>query len=398
MDNLVGYPSRNLIRGAVFMLVVWTAATFAYMAAGWSFATRSTWWRSPSSRWATARSGRSTRAYLHAVTIATMVLGCTGMILLTGALVQFITLNRTDSWGSGACTQIESSTAMSSSAASAASASSWPRSWAGGGPSLWSSRTQRQIAQARDLGYLCIQGDATEETALLEAGIMRARTLATVLPDDAANVFITLSARSLNPPGDHRARRRRHREQAAPGRCQQGRAADPYRRRTHRRNDPVPRKPPASSAGPQRMRDLEGGLRGLGLEMEVMVARDNTAVVGRGDNRRLGTLGARAPFLRGCRSTTATARPSPAPAGRRGPDRGRRRLGGGRPHRAGDQRAVRGAPRKGAGGKVDVLGPSSSRACPRSIQKRASSRRGLASSQVLLAMTVKCRGKVDRLG
>jgi Trk K+ transport system NAD-binding subunit len=35
--------------------------------------------------------------------------------------------------------------------------------------------------------------------AVLErAGIPRARALATVLPDDAANVFITLSARSLN--------------------------------------------------------------------------------------------------------------------------------------------------------------------------------------------------------
>ena len=31
------------------------------------------------------------------------------------------------------------------------------------------------------------------------AGVIRARTLATVLSNDAANVFITLSARSLNP-------------------------------------------------------------------------------------------------------------------------------------------------------------------------------------------------------
>ena len=33
----------------------------------------------------------------------------------------------------------------------------------------------------------------------MAVGIARARILATVLPDDAANVFITLSARSLNP-------------------------------------------------------------------------------------------------------------------------------------------------------------------------------------------------------
>jgi len=37
MDSLDSYPSRNLIRGSVFMLVVWCAATAAYWKAGWSF-------------------------------------------------------------------------------------------------------------------------------------------------------------------------------------------------------------------------------------------------------------------------------------------------------------------------------------------------------------------------
>ena len=32
--------------------------------------------------------------YLHSVTMATMILGCTGMILLTGALVQFLTITQ----------------------------------------------------------------------------------------------------------------------------------------------------------------------------------------------------------------------------------------------------------------------------------------------------------------
>ncbi|MFL5253011.1 MAG: potassium channel family protein [Rhodopila sp.] len=44
-----------------------------------------------------------------------------------------------------------------------------------------------------------MQADATEETTLQAAGVRRARVLATVLPHDAANVFITLSAHSLNP-------------------------------------------------------------------------------------------------------------------------------------------------------------------------------------------------------
>jgi len=56
-----------------------------------------------------------------------------------------------------------------------------------------------RVAKAEAQGYLVQQGSATDETVLEAVGIHRARVLATVLPDDAANVFITLTARSLNP-------------------------------------------------------------------------------------------------------------------------------------------------------------------------------------------------------
>ena len=46
-------------------------------------------------------------------------------------------------------------------------------------------------------GYAMV-GDATSDEVLLEAGVNRARALATVLSDDALNVFITLTARNLN--------------------------------------------------------------------------------------------------------------------------------------------------------------------------------------------------------
>ncbi|MEM8946974.1 MAG: potassium channel protein [Planctomycetota bacterium] len=52
-------------------------------------------------------------------------------------------------------------------------------------------------AEAR--GMLILEGNAVDEEVLERAGIARARVLATVLPDDAANVFITLTARELNP-------------------------------------------------------------------------------------------------------------------------------------------------------------------------------------------------------
>ena len=44
-----------------------------------------------------------------------------------------------------------------------------------------------------------ILGDATEDAVLARAGTERATALATVLPHDADNLFVTLSARSLNP-------------------------------------------------------------------------------------------------------------------------------------------------------------------------------------------------------
>ncbi len=56
-----------------------------------------------------------------------------------------------------------------------------------------------RIALARDRGYLFYEGNATDEMILHGAGIRRARALATVLPDDATNVFITLTAREMNP-------------------------------------------------------------------------------------------------------------------------------------------------------------------------------------------------------
>jgi voltage-gated potassium channel len=48
-------------------------------------------------------------------------------------------------------------------------------------------------------GFLHLIGDATEEAILKEAGIERAAVLVTAMPNDAANVFITLTARELCP-------------------------------------------------------------------------------------------------------------------------------------------------------------------------------------------------------
>lgn len=59
--------------------------------------------------------------------------------------------------------------------------------------------SSERVEKAEALGYLVCLGNATDETILYQAGIDRARAITTVLPDDAANVFITLTARELNP-------------------------------------------------------------------------------------------------------------------------------------------------------------------------------------------------------
>ena len=48
-------------------------------------------------------------------------------------------------------------------------------------------------------GYYFINGDATRDEVLLEAGIGRAKGLVAVVGSDASNVYIVLTARSLNP-------------------------------------------------------------------------------------------------------------------------------------------------------------------------------------------------------
>lgn len=55
------------------------------------------------------------------------------------------------------------------------------------------------VPRLEESGYYFVNGDATREEILVEAGIERARGLVAVVSSDAGNVYITLTARSLNP-------------------------------------------------------------------------------------------------------------------------------------------------------------------------------------------------------
>lgn len=55
------------------------------------------------------------------------------------------------------------------------------------------------LERAAKAGHLVVEGDATDDATLRAAGVERARGLVTCIDSDANNVYVTLSARSLNP-------------------------------------------------------------------------------------------------------------------------------------------------------------------------------------------------------
>jgi voltage-gated potassium channel len=201
MNGLLASPLRNLISGLIYMTVVMGLATLAYVAAGWSFgdAVYMVVLTVYTVGYDEVRAVNTPE--LRAITISLIVLGCTGMIFLTGVLVQLITasqfqqllgLKRMQSQidhlkdhvivcGFGRIGQMLAR-----------------QLHAGQAKFLVVERSEQRANEARALGYIVMQANAEDESVLTAAGIERARTLATVLPDDAANVFITLSARSLN--------------------------------------------------------------------------------------------------------------------------------------------------------------------------------------------------------
>ena len=55
------------------------------------------------------------------------------------------------------------------------------------------------LERLRGADLLYVEGDATSDESLLKAGILRAKGLVTAVDSDERNVFITLTARALNP-------------------------------------------------------------------------------------------------------------------------------------------------------------------------------------------------------
>ena len=284
MNGLAGSPLRNLTSIIAFMLAVVVLSTCAYMAAGWRFSDAIYMVLLTVYTVGYGEVHPINTPFLHMVTLSTIVLGCTGMILVTGALVQVLTFSQIQQLLGANRVKADISklkrhvivcgfgrigVMLAKDLA------------AGGAAFVILERNEGRLAEARELGYLCWQGDATDETALMAVGIDRAHTLATVLPDDAANVFITLSARSLNrglhiiargelPSTESKLIQAGANQVVLPTHIGAERIAEmilfPETARFIR--------------GSERMRDFEKVLRDLGMEMEVVTVVEKTAVVG----------------------------------------------------------------------------------------------------------------------
>ena len=201
MLQVLASPLRNLAAGVLFMLVVSSAATAAYMACGWSFADAVYMVVVTVYTVGYGELHPIDTTALRAITITLIVTGCTGMLFLTGGLVQLITASQFQQvFGSRRMQKdIDRLSGHVIICGYGRIGQMLARELkAGRCDFVVLDQVEARLAATRQLGFLSLQGDATDEDVLRLAGIARARALATVLPNDAANVFITLSARSLN--------------------------------------------------------------------------------------------------------------------------------------------------------------------------------------------------------
>jgi len=201
MAGLLSSPLRNLLGGLLYIVLVTVLATGAYAACGWSVGDAFFMVITTVFTVGYGEIRPVDTVVLRSITIGLIVAGCTGMIFVTGSLVQLITASQFQ--------QLLGTRRMQKEI-SALSGHVIVCGYGRIGQMLARElkaarmacvvleRDGARVKQAVALGFMAMQADATDEEALREAGVARAKVLATVLPNDAANVFITLSARSLN--------------------------------------------------------------------------------------------------------------------------------------------------------------------------------------------------------
>lgn len=196
------YPTRNLVYGLSFMAVVMVLGIIGYRIAGWDWS--DSVYMVVISIF-TVGYGEVRPIHeegLRGLTMGVIAFGCFSVIFVSGAFVQVLLEGQIrralgDRRMSAELKKLNHHTIICGygriGRMVAADLKSVQR------PFVIVDKDARRLEAAREAGYLTLEGEATEESILLEAGVIRASVLATVLPSDAMNVFITLSARDLNP-------------------------------------------------------------------------------------------------------------------------------------------------------------------------------------------------------
>lgn len=273
---LLASPVRNLAVAAGFVLCVGTLAAGAYVHAGWTM--RDAVYMVVLTIFTVGYDEVEpvNTDFLRAVTIALIVLGCTGMIVVSGAVVQFFTsLQIQQALGTRRMTQdidrLHHHVIVCGFGRLGQTLCRELR--AGQVPFVVVERGEAKYDDARRMGYLVVRGEAESEDTLRQAGIVRARALATVVPNDSANVFITLSARSISrelmivargeaPSTENKLRQAGANEVVLPAFIGAERVAELV----------LYHGPLRDTRNSVQMRQAEVGLRRLGLEMELVVA------------------------------------------------------------------------------------------------------------------------------
>jgi len=281
MNRLTDSPVRNLFWGVVYMLAVIAAATVAYVFNGWSvndafyFVIISVF---------TVGYGElhPVVGVLRPITEITIVLGWLGITFLAAAFVQFITIAQIQQLLGTKRMQIDKM-------ANHVIICGYGRIGqmladelrAGGSDFVILELNEARFAESVARGYPSWKGDAADEEVLKAVGVARARALATVVPNDAANVFITLSARNLNKKLEIIARGEAPSTKSKLLQAGANAVVEP----THIGAERIAQLilyPRTSSFtdGSDRMRTLGIGLRTLGLELEVMAVAADSPLAG----------------------------------------------------------------------------------------------------------------------
>jgi len=283
MTPLRDSPWRNLALGLLYMVAVTGGATSAFALAGW------TW----SDAFYFVIITISTVGYgelhpihgvLRIITEVTILASWLGLTFLAAAFVQFITFTQVQQLlgikrmksqidkltghviicGYGRIGQMLADELR-----------------AGGAEFIIVEPSEARAAESSARGYLTWTGDAADEEVLRAVGVERARALATVVPNDAVNVFITLTAHNLNKNLEIIARGEAPSTKGKLLHAGASSVVEPTHIGAERIAQLIlfPRTSRITD-GTGHMRALATGLHSLGLELEVMAVAPESSMAG----------------------------------------------------------------------------------------------------------------------